>query len=55
MQNLAEIDTAADSFPPCTPSIQSFTVLSHPAATVRQGYWKCWNCLQTSKGKNMKA
>lgn len=55
MQKVAEIDAAADSIPPRTPSIQSFTVLSHSAATVRQRYWKCWNCLQISKGKNLKA
>lgn len=29
MQNIAEIDAAADSIPPCIPLIQLFTVLSH--------------------------
>lgn len=38
MQNIAEIDTAADSIPPCTPLIQLFTGLSHNAATVRKHY-----------------
>lgn len=51
MQNIAEIDAAADSIPSHSPSRQSFTVLSHKAATVKQHYQKWWNCTTNPQGK----